>query len=160
MTKPSKKYSLVLFLEDDCDKKSVDVVPTDWLFCDKRGSIYCPFIDDFTSSNISLLEKLVRDRKPPNDAWKTYRVDVGGHAGKKSAFDCAWKHKKAVRTLVTFHLSTDIKHVMNMAGDYNAILRQKPKDPPTPNDHKVIKIFNPATEDALCHHVLRPLLQV
>ncbi|KAF5283664.1 hypothetical protein FQR65_LT13788 [Abscondita terminalis] len=103
MTKPSKKYCLVLFLDDDCDKKSVDVVPTDWLFCDKRGSIYCPFIDDFTSSNISLLEKLVRDRKPPNDAWKTYRVDVRGHA---DTYKEAIKHLEKLKT-EPYAFSTD-----------------------------------------------------
>lgn len=80
---PNYRYTMVEFLDEKTDKKSIDFVPTNWLFKDSRGvNMYCPFIDSTTACDIKELKKLVKNNSLPPKTWSTFRVKPCGQAGK------------------------------------------------------------------------------
>ncbi|KAK9886275.1 hypothetical protein WA026_015786 [Henosepilachna vigintioctopunctata] len=74
-------YSSVLFV-DDKGPNNVDIVPTDWIFYEKKDNhLHCPFIDDNpTTEESEYLRNLVINRDNPNENWNFHRLDVRGVA--------------------------------------------------------------------------------
>lgn len=82
MSKQSN-YTLVCFINEMLENniKSVDVVPSSWLRCNNNG-VFCPFINNFSKSQVHKVHELVKNLHTPCESWNLYPVEIKGYAGK------------------------------------------------------------------------------
>lgn len=77
-------YKLVEFADEIKDGiKSIDVVPSSWIFYDGKTGLMTKFMPQpYNEENLAYLHSLVQLKAPALESWPNYTVDVRGEASK------------------------------------------------------------------------------
>jgi len=77
-------YKLIEFTEESKDrKKSVDVVPSSWMFYNNSTGLMTKFMPlPYTEQNLAHLHSLMKFEAPAPESWPDYLVNVRGEASK------------------------------------------------------------------------------
>jgi len=85
LKKRRKTFDVVYFIDSNNDekKKSIDCVPSSWIFFDKKmHQIMTKFMPPpYTKKKCNLLHKLVKTNKNAPDKWPNYAVKIVESAG-------------------------------------------------------------------------------
>lgn len=72
---PGKKYG-------EHSKKSVDIIPSNWLLVDAKNNHSCKFMTPpYSQDDQETLAEFIAKRINPIESWPPYPVKIRGHAG-------------------------------------------------------------------------------
>ncbi|XP_011301790.1 uncharacterized protein [Fopius arisanus] len=91
-------FKIVRFPDDDSEKYSVDILPSEWIFsCVERKCKMCHFpCGPFSARDISKLHEMVKKCQPADQSWPVHRVIIIGRAktyseAQKAAKKCEYE---------------------------------------------------------------------
>lgn len=78
-----KNYTIIEFIENK-KRKSVDCVPSNWIFIDEEEKkLKTPFLPPpYTNKRCQQFRSIVKEKKDPDSKWSTYAIIIKGQAGK------------------------------------------------------------------------------
>lgn len=80
----SSKYKLVVFVRAKGHLKSIEIVPSEWIYYDKFLDKLFSYYPENKSNNKDIwkkIETMIKEYKPPQKSWPVHEVDIHGIAG-------------------------------------------------------------------------------